>query len=86
MGILPLEFLSGTDRLSLSLTGNEWIDIKGLSYLTPGQDISVILTYLDAQKKEIKTRCRIDTHNELLYFKNGGILHYVIRKILSGNP
>ncbi|WP_174889535.1 aconitate hydratase AcnA [Candidatus Williamhamiltonella defendens] len=86
MGILPLEFLSGTDRLSLSLTGNEWIDIKGLSHLTPGQDISVILTYPDAQKKEIKTRCRIDTHNELLYFKNGGILHYVIRKILSGNP
>jgi aconitate hydratase len=50
--------------------------------LKPGQDVPVHITYADGKKEVINARSRIDTGNELTYFENGGILHYVIRKML----
>ncbi|WP_145509809.1 aconitate hydratase AcnA [Yersinia rochesterensis] len=82
MGILPLEFPAGVDRKTLGLTGDESISVSGLQGLAPGQIVPVTLTYADGRQQKIDTRCRIDTGNELVYFENGGILHYVIRKML----
>lgn len=82
MGILPLEFPHGVDRKTLGLTGDESISVSGLQQLTPGQIVAVTLTYADGRQQTVNTHCRIDTGNELVYFENGGILHYVIRKML----
>ncbi|MFZ4835436.1 aconitate hydratase AcnA [Rouxiella sp. Mn2063] len=82
MGILPLEFPQGVTRKTLSLQGDETISVSGMQQLKPGQTVPVNITYPDGRKEVIQTRCRIDTGNELTYFENGGILHYVIRKML----
>ncbi|MBH2875214.1 aconitate hydratase AcnA [Serratia marcescens] len=82
MGILPLEFPQGVTRKTLGLTGDEQISVGGLQQLQPGQTVPVHITYADGRKEVIETRCRIDTGNELTYYENDGILHYVIRKML----
>lgn len=82
MGILPLEFPQGVTRKTLNLTGDETLDISGLQQLTTGQTVNVTITYADGHSEVIPTRCRIDTSNELTYYRNDGILHYVIRKML----
>lgn len=83
MGILPLEFASGATRKTLGLTGDETFSVIGLQNLSPGQTLPVNITYVDGRNITIETRCRIDTGNELTYFRNDGILHYVIRKMLN---
>ncbi|MGC0850562.1 aconitate hydratase AcnA [Pantoea agglomerans] len=83
MGILPLEFPQGVTRKSLGLTGEERIDVENLQALTPGCSVKVTLTRADGSKEELDTRCRIDTGNELTYYRNDGILHYVIRNMLD---
>lgn len=83
MGILPLEFPEGVTRKTLGLTGDEWIDVENLTQLKPGGTVNVTLTYADGRKEVLETRCRIDTGNELTYYKNDGILHYVIRNMLD---
>ncbi|MGP2827985.1 aconitate hydratase AcnA [Serratia marcescens] len=82
MGILPLEFPQGVTRKTLGLTGDEQISVGGLQQLQPGQTVPVHITYADERKEVVDTRCRIDTGNELTYYENDGILHYVIRKML----
>ncbi|WP_261832548.1 aconitate hydratase AcnA [Leminorella grimontii] len=82
MGILPLEFPQGVSRKTLGLRGDETITVTGLNALSPGQTVPVTLTHADGQSVTIETLCRIDTGNELAYYQNGGILHYVIRKML----
>lgn len=82
MGILPLEFPQGITRKTLGLTGEEQIDVSGLVALQPGQTVPVNITYADGRQVMVNTLCRIDTGNELTYYQNDGILHYVIRKML----
>lgn len=82
MGILPLEFPQGITRKTLGLTGEELIDVSGLQALQPGQTVPVNITYANGRQVVVNTRCRIDTGNELTYYQNDGILHYVIRKML----
>ncbi|WP_416262477.1 aconitate hydratase AcnA [Gibbsiella quercinecans] len=82
MGILPLEFPQGVTRKTLGLSGDEQISVSGLQALHPGQTVPVHITYADGRETVIETRCRIDTGNELVYYQNDGILHYVIRKML----
>ncbi|MGK3125363.1 aconitate hydratase AcnA [Candidatus Pantoea formicae] len=83
MGILPLEFPDGVTRKTLQLTGEEFIDVADLSLLKPGCTVNVTLTRPDGSKERLETRCRIDTGNELTYYQNDGILHYVIRNMLN---
>jgi len=83
MGILPLEFPDGVTRKTLALTGEEQIDVLSLESLKPGSEIAVILTLGDGSKQTLLCRCRIDTGNELTYFRHGGILQYVIRNMLK---
>ena len=82
MGVIPLEFTNGMTRKTLGLKGDERIDVASLQSLTPGQDITVKITYGNGDIKQITTRCRIDTATEMEYYRHGGILHYVIRQML----
>ncbi len=82
MGILPLEFPQNVTRKTLALTGEELINISGLQALKPGQEVLVSITYSDGHIENVTMHCRIDTGNELIYFQHGGILHYVIRKMI----
>ncbi|MBH5321006.1 aconitate hydratase AcnA [Aurantiacibacter sediminis] len=83
MGVLPLQFKEGDDRNSLGLDGDCTFSIKGLADLTPGQDVEVEVTKADGSTFTFTALCRIDTANELEYYKNGGILHYVLRKLAA---
>jgi aconitate hydratase len=82
MGVLPLQFKDGTTRADLKLDGSEKFDIAGIAAgLKPRQDIDITITYADGSKKTVTVLCRIDTLDEIEYFKNGGILHYVLRSM-----
>lgn len=81
MGILPLQFLPDMTRQSLHLTGKERISIELHSNLKPGAHLDVMLTREDGTQTNIKVLCRIDTANELEYYRHGGILHYVLRNV-----
>lgn len=83
MGILPLEFPQGVTRKTLGLTGEETIDITDLQNIKPGATVPVSMVRSDGRKEVVLCRCRIDTATELTYYQNDGILHYVIRNMLS---
>lgn len=84
MGILPLEFPQGVTRKTLNLSGYETIQIKNVDTLTPKCPVIVKLIREDKQEEILEMTCRIDTSNELTYYRHGGILHYVIRTMVEG--
>jgi aconitate hydratase len=83
MGVLPLQFKDGDTRLSLGLTGDDCFTIQGVGSLKPRQDVAVLVTRPDGTRFTFTALCRIDTANEIEYFNNGGILHYVLRKLAA---
>ncbi len=84
MGVLPLIFKAGQDRKNLGLTGDEVVDIHGITpSIKPQQDILCTITKPDGSKQKITLICRLDTSNEVEYFLRGGILHYVMNQISS---
>ncbi|EAQ32733.1 aconitate hydratase AcnA [Idiomarina baltica] len=84
MGVLPLQFEDGQGVEAHGLTGDETISIKGLNKdLKPGQMLDVVAKGKDGKEVEFQAKCRIDTSNEMKYYKNGGILHYVLRQMLE---
>lgn len=83
MGILPLQFIDGMTRHTLNLEGNEQISIDVSDALKPGSLVSVSIVRANGLKDEIKALCRIDTADELEYYKNGGILQYVLRNLCA---
>ncbi|MGH1375623.1 MAG: aconitate hydratase AcnA [Alphaproteobacteria bacterium] len=83
MGVLPLQF-KDENRNDLALTGEETFDIAGIAEgLKPGQDINMMVHYPDGSSKETTLLCRIDTLDEMEYYRNGGILHYVLRQLAA---
>ena len=83
MGVLPLQFIDGMDRKSLQLTGSELISVLNLEEgINPSDQVDVEIKYISGEIKKIKALCRIDTKNELEYYKNGGILQYVLRNMI----
>ena len=83
MGILPLQFIEGMNRTNLNLIGSELITILEIEKgINASDHISVEIKYASGDIKKIKTLCRIDTKNELEYYKNGGILQYVLRNMI----
>ncbi|MFZ3203612.1 MAG: aconitate hydratase, partial [Pseudomonas sp.] len=86
MGVLPLQFMPGQDRQSLQLTGKEILGIHGLDgvELHPHMKLMVEVSREDGTRKSVEVLCRIDTLNEVEYFKAGGILHYVLRQLIAG--
>lgn len=83
MGVLPLQFKQGDGWKSLGLDGSEEITIDGVETIEPRQSISITIKYESGDVKKIDVDVRIDTADELEYFKHGGILHYVIRKLAA---
>jgi len=84
MGVLPLQFKDGDSRESLDLKGAETFDITGIAgNINPRQDVNVTIHYPDGSTKDIIVLCRIDTENEAEYYENGGILHYVLRRLAA---
>ena len=83
MGVLPLQFINGTNRKNLNLNGSELISIIDLEKgLNPLEKVRLEIKYSSGDIKKIETLCRIDTKNELEYYKNGGILQYVLRNMI----
>ena len=83
MGVLPLQFKEGFDRKKLNIKGSELFTIIDIEKgVRPRQEVDCEIKYADGVSKKIKLLCRIDTANEIEYYKNGGILQYVLRNIL----
>src|SRR5207302_9630010 len=88
MGVLPLQFAAGENAKTLGLTGEEIYDVKGLaaavaSGFAGGRDITVRARGADGTAREFRAVARIDTPQEVLYYKHGGILQYVLRQLLT---
>ncbi len=83
MGVLPLQFAEGVTRQTLNLTGDETFTIQNVAGLRPRQTVSVKIARPDGSVETFDALCRIDTVNELEYFLNGGILHYVLRNLAA---
>ncbi|MFZ9859182.1 MAG: aconitate hydratase AcnA [Roseiflexaceae bacterium] len=84
MGVLPLTFEDGQNAASLGLTGRETFEIEGIESLQPGQTLMVKAT-LDGKVTSFAAKVRINSEGELNYYRNGGILHYVLRSLASQN-
>jgi aconitate hydratase len=83
MGVLPLQFLDGENVKSLGLSGREKFDIEGLGDGS-AKEVTVVATPDDGSAPiRFQAKVRIDTPQEVLYYQNGGILHYVLRQILK---
>ena len=83
MGVVPFTLAEGTSWASLGLKGDESVTIKGLATVKPRQMLEAEITFADGTVKNVPILCRIDTLDELDYFKNAGILHYVLRGIAA---
>ena len=83
MGILPLQFTSKMNRKNLKLNGSELITVVDIENgINPSDIVKIEIKYSSGELKKIETLCRIDTKNELEYYKNGGILQYVLRNMI----
>ena len=83
MGVLPLQFIGKINRINLNLEGSELISVMNIEKgINPSDKVSLEIKFLSGEIKKIETLCRIDTKNELEYYKNGGILQYVLRNMI----
>jgi aconitate hydratase len=83
MGILPLQFTNDVNRKNLKLIGSELISVLDVEKgINPSDEVTIEIKYTSGDIKKVKTLCRIDTKNELEYYKNGGILQYVLRNMI----
>ncbi|RIY01004.1 aconitate hydratase AcnA [Aureimonas flava] len=83
MGVVPFVFQEGTSWQTLGLTGDETVTIEGLTEVRPRQTMNATITRADGEVLTVPLLCRIDTLDELEYFRNGGILHYVLRQLAA---
>ena len=83
MGILPLQFINGVNRKNLNLIGSELFTIKKLEKgINPSDEVELEIKYSNGEIKKVNLLARIDTKNELEYYKNGGILQFVLRNLI----
>ncbi len=83
MGVVPFVFEAGTSWQTLGLTGNETVSIPGLATVQPRDVLQAEIVSADGTKRSVPIICRIDTADEIDYFRNGGILHYVLRNLAA---
>ncbi|MBO0711860.1 MAG: aconitate hydratase AcnA, partial [Acetobacteraceae bacterium] len=79
MGVLPLTFKDGVDRTALGITGEETIDIAGLGQLSPRMELTLLIHRANGTVDRVPVICRVDTLDEVSYYRHGGILQYVLR-------
>jgi aconitate hydratase len=83
MGVLPLQFADGVDRKSLKLSGNEQISLTGLAKVVSGMKVMMEVKYVDGTTASCELLCRLDTELEVQYFNSGGIMPFVVNKLLG---
>lgn len=83
MGVLPAVFTEDQGWRQLGMKGDETVSIEGLDELTPGARLTARIHFADGREEQVPLICRIDTEDELNYFRHGGILHYVLRRLAS---
>ena len=83
MGVLPLQFKGSDSVQSLGIKGDEIFDVLGLENIKPQQDVTLVIRSADGTRREVKVLLRIDTPIEVDYYRNGGIMPYVLRELLS---
>jgi len=84
MGVLPLEFKEGVNRQTLKLDGSETISVSGIEGgFKPGAEMDIAITRTDGKTETVKAKTRIDTQNEYEYYRNGGILQFVLRNLMK---
>src|SRR5690606_27939885 len=83
MGVVPFVFEDGQSWAGLGLKGDETVTIEGLADIKPRQVLTAKITFADGTVKAVPILCRIDTVDELEYFRNGGILQYVLRDLAA---
>ncbi|HEX7234304.1 MAG TPA: aconitate hydratase, partial [Nitrosospira sp.] len=83
MGVLPLQFKDGDDARSLGLLGDEQFDLCGLEEIRPQQNVTLDICRKDGSRDTVDLLCRIDTDIEVEYYRNGGILPYVLRELMT---
>ncbi|RPI45023.1 MAG: aconitate hydratase, partial [Hyphomicrobiaceae bacterium] len=83
MGVLPLGFEDGQSWESIGLTGTEKVSIAGVTSLKPRQKLWATIAYADGTSRQLQVLCRIDTEEELSYYRHGGILPFVLRNLVS---
>ncbi|MCB1420443.1 MAG: aconitate hydratase, partial [Notoacmeibacter sp.] len=83
MGVIPFVFTNGESWKSLGLKGDETVTIDGLENIRPRQELTARIAFADGSVKDVTLLCRIDTLDELDYYKNGGILQYVLRDLAA---
>jgi aconitate hydratase len=87
MGVLPLQFKGTDSAVALSIKGDEQFDVLGLEgEIKPQQDVTLVIHRRDGSRKEVAVQLRIDTPIEVDYYRNGGILPFVLREILGSTP
>ncbi len=79
MGVLPLVFQEGVDRKRLGITGEEIVDVTGLDNLRPRMELKLVIHRPGGKTDTVPVICRVDTLDEVAYYRHGGILHYVLR-------
>ena len=82
MGVLPLQFIDGVDRKSLTLSGNEQISLTGLAKVVSGMKVMMEVKYVNGTTASCELLCRLDTELEVQYFNSGGIMPFVVNKLL----
>jgi aconitate hydratase len=83
MGVLPLVMEEGTSWQTLGMKGDETVTLRGIPEIKPRQIMQLDIAFADGRKVEVPVRVRIDTLDELEYFRHGGILHYVLRNLVK---
>src|SRR5690606_25477805 len=87
MGVLPLQFKPGESRKTLGLTGDEIVDVRlpdGIDAIRPRQELRLVIRGADGSTRETQVISRLDTDNEIAYYKSGGILQYVLNNLVAG--
>jgi len=83
MGVLPLVFGEEMSWQGLGIDGSQTVSISGIGDIQPGQILEAVITFADKTEKTVPLKCRIDTQDELDYYRNGGILPYVLRQLVA---
>ena len=83
MGVLPLQFPAGVSRKTLGLTGREVIHITGLQTISAGMTVTMLFDCENGTRRQVELLCRLDTADEVAYYQAGGIMPYVVNKLMS---
>ena len=85
MGVLPLQFPQGVNRKTLKLDGSETISLVGLEHISPGMPVTMQISYADGRTESVDLLCRIDTADEVDFYTSGGIMPFVVNKLLASD-